>query len=118
MQITAKRKKSGKELSFDYDLPDALDALRAKYGDEVVATHARGSLIVALQGFVRGQLDRDKTEADIRTAVDEWKPGNRKPGKSPAEKAREAMSKLSPEDRAALLKELRPAKPQTVGAQA
>lgn len=111
MDITAKRKKSGKELSFQFDMPETLEALVERFGAEPIYTHARGSLIVALQGFVRGQLDRDKSEGDIRKAIDEWKPGNRKPGKSPAERAREAMAKLSPEDRAALLKELRPARP-------
>lgn len=106
-KISAKRQKTGQTVEADFDMPDDLDTLVSKYGKEIVYSHAKGSLVVALQGFMRGQLDRNKSAAEVQTAVADWKPGQRKQGKSPVEKAREQIANLSPEEKAAILKELR-----------
>lgn len=116
MKVTAKRK-DGPEVEVDVDFPENLAELTSSYGDAVVYNHARGSIVVALQGWLRGQLDAKKTPAEIQAAVKEWKPGQRKQGKSPAEKVRESLGKLSPEARAALLKEFKNAA-KAAGAQA
>jgi hypothetical protein len=113
VKISAERKpngdKKGGSIEVDYDIPDTLNDMVQRYGENVVYNHARGSVIVALQGYLRSQLGKDKpaSPADIQKEVRTWKPGVRKQGKSPAEKAREQLAKLTPEERAALLKEHR-----------
>lgn len=112
MKISAQRKKTGTSVDVEVDLPTDLDSLVARYGADSVFSHAKGSMIVALQGFMRGQLDRGKTTEEITAGVAEWKPGQKRPGKSPQEKARESIAALSAEDRAALLKEIRASQKQ------
>lgn len=107
MKITAKRT-NGPSIDVEYDFGNNLDELVQKFGPDIVFNHAKGSLVVSLQGWLRGKLDDEKAKpADIRTAAANWKPGTRKQGKSQAEKLKDQLSKMTPEDRAALLKELR-----------
>lgn len=113
MKISAERKpngdKQGGAIEVDYDMPVSLSDMVKRYGENVVYNHARGSITVALQGYLRSQLAKEKppSPAEIQKEVDTWKPGVRKQGKSPAEKARDALALLTPEQRAALLKEHR-----------
>lgn len=104
--ITAKRT-DGRTVSVDYEFGDDIDEMIEKFGDKVVFNHARGSLTVALQGWMRLQLDNKKSPAEIKAAVKDWKPGIRRQGKTPIEKMRAQLSSLSAEDRAALLKDLK-----------
>lgn len=108
-QVTAKKGKDGTPVTVDVDFGDNLAAMVSKFGQDVVFNHARGSITVALQGWIRSQLDAEppKTADQIIAAAKDWKPGQRKQGKSPQEKAKEQLAKLSPEQRAALLKEYR-----------
>ena len=82
-----------------------LNELVANFGEELVFTHARRSFVVGLQSFVRAQIETGAEQSAIQEAVQGWKPGQKKPGKSPAERIQEIMSKLSPEEREAVLKE-------------
>jgi hypothetical protein len=52
-------------------------------------------------------LDAGKSPEEIQAAVAEWKPGLRKAAKSPLERAREEIARMSPADRSALAKEIR-----------
>lgn len=104
--ITAKRT-DGRTVTVEYDFGDDIDQIIDKFGDKVVFNHARGSLTVALQGWMRLQLDNKKTPAEIKAAVKDWKPGIRRQGKTPIEKMRAQLGALSAEDRAALLKDLK-----------
>lgn len=106
MKVSA-RKANGNPVEADFEFGDNLDAMVEKFGDEIVYNHARGSLVVALQGFMRGQIDAEKSPKEIAAAVREWSPGKRKQGKSPQEKIRDQLDKLDPETRAQLIKEFR-----------
>lgn len=106
MQVTAERKEGG-SVTVDYEFGDSLADLSAKFGDEVVRSHAQRSFVVALQSFIRSQLDQGKTHDEIQAAVTEWRPGQRQKGKSPAERVSELLGKMDPAARQALLKEYR-----------
>ena len=104
-KVSAKmgKDKDAKSVTVEYDIPEDLKGLRERFGDKVVAAHVNASVTIALQSFLRGQLKADKSPADIQKAVNEWKPGVRAPGKSAVDKAKDALEKLSPEERSAVL---------------
>ena len=108
--ITARNKK-GTEIVIEYDLPEAgdLSGLQEKFGDDVTARHARSSMVVALQGFIRSQSNGGATAKEVQTACDAWLPSTRQPGKSKVEKTMALYEQLSDEERADLLKVLQAA---------
>jgi len=117
--ITAKRnawvetdEKTGKKtkhpeatVSADIDFGDNIAAMVTKFGEGIVFSQAKAALTVAFQGWLRSQLDQGKTVDEIQTNAKSWKPGERKQGKSPREKLLEQLSSLSPEERAAILRD-------------
>jgi hypothetical protein len=112
MQVTAERKEGG-SVTVEYEFGESLADLSNKFGDEVVRSHAQRSFVVALQSFIRSQLDQGKSQEEIQAAVNEWRPGQRQKGKSPAERVSDLLSKMDPAARAALLKEYRAAQKAT-----
>lgn len=96
----------------DYDFGGNLEEAVATFGEEVVFARYKASAIIDLQSLVRGQIRKVKEGetidvAKIQGVVAEWVPGVRQArGKSSEEKAKDAIGKLSPDARAALLAEL------------
>lgn len=105
-KVKAERR-NGTSVEVEYDMPDTLAGLTEKFGEEVITSHASRSLVIALQAYIRPQMDKGLSQEDIQSLVTDWKPGVKKAAKSPIERAREEITKMSPADRAALLKELR-----------
>lgn len=99
----------------DFDVAENITELREQFGDEIVFSHAKRSVIIALQGYMRSLMDQGREKganaADIATSIVEavkgWKPSQKKAPKSTQEKARDILSRLSPVERAALLAEYR-----------
>jgi hypothetical protein len=86
------------------DSPD-LKTLVENFGETEVYEHARRSFVVSLQSFLRTQIDAGKTDEAIQEAALEWRPGQKRATKSPSERIADLMSKMSPAEREALLKE-------------
>ncbi len=111
VQITAKAgsAEDSPSVTIEYEVPESLKDKVAKFGEDAVNSRAGASIVIDLQGWMRSQLRADppKTKKEIQKAADDWKPGTKKRGKSTVEKATEAVSKLSADERAALLKELK-----------
>ena len=107
-KVSAKIGKDGTPLEVEYPLLDAdtTSQLNSNFTEKVVAAHAKSSITVALQSFLRGLIKAKKTPAEIKKAVDEWKPGMRTPGKSRLEKAEDLLGTMTAEERKALLKTL------------
>ncbi len=105
MKVSAKRSDSDVSVEVEYNFGANLGEAVELFGEDVVFNNAIGSLKVALQGFLRSQIDQKKTDEEITAAASTWKPGVRKQGKSPQQKLIEQLNAMSPEDRAALLKE-------------
>lgn len=91
----------------EYDFGDNVADAVGKFGDEVVASYLFAQLKIALQAYVRGLLKQGKSEAEIKTAVAQWKPGTRKPGKSKLEKAQDILKGMTDEERKALIAQLK-----------
>jgi hypothetical protein len=106
MEIPAERQ-NGSSATAKYDMPDTVQGMVEKFGEDVCFSHIKRSLVIAIQAYMRPMIDAGKSAEDIQAAVADWKPGVKKAAKSPLERAREELSKMSPADRAALAKELR-----------
>lgn len=108
-EVSAKVGKDGKPVKADYPLLNATTVadLVKNFGEDVVAAHCKSSITVALQGMMRTMIKAEKSESEIAKAVAEWKPGLRTPGKSKIEKVSDLASKMTPEERKALLKQLK-----------
>ena len=106
MEITAKLGKDGKEYKAEYNFGDNLDQMISVFGKEIVYNKAKAAMIVDIQGSMRGAIKANKHAKEIADIVAKWKPGVRKPSKSPVTKVQEHFAKLSPEERKALLREL------------
>lgn len=91
----------------NYDMPNTLDGLRSKFGDEIVASQAEAALVISLQAFMRRHIDA----TDLQAKVDAWVPETRAAvqRKSAAEKVDDLIGGLSAEDRKALIAKLKAA---------
>jgi hypothetical protein len=98
----------GPEVTVDFELDDNIQDAINRYGEDVVMSRYRASLIIDLQSFLRTQMKKESWTPDgIQQAVKNWVPGVKARGRSPAERAAELFSKLSEEEKAQLLEELR-----------
>lgn len=115
MKVSAKTKAKPTPVSVDYDVPEKLADLAKRFGDEVVAAHASGSIVISLQAFLRRHIAKGSTPQQIQDAVKAWKPDVRSAVKQSAfEKAASSIDKLSPQERADLLKKLQSGGPAAV----
>ena len=114
MKVAAQRG-SEPPVEVEVEMAETLAELVTQFGEEIVFSHARRSVIIALQGYMRSLMDQGREKgADAasiaQTIVDQvriWKPSQKKAPKTVTEKARDILGKLSPAERAALIKEYR-----------
>lgn len=89
------------QASVNYDFHDeSVASMIEAFGEDVCKNQLKQKLVVSLQGWIRGQLKKGQTEADVqkKLAAGEWKPGMVRPKKSQLEKASAAVEDLSPEE--------------------
>ena len=98
-------------VTVDFNVPDDLDGLSKAFGADVVATAAKGAIVISLQAFIRRHIEKGTAHAEIQKEVSAWKPDVRTVTKQSAfEKAAGALDKLTPEERKALLAKLQSGK--------
>ena len=104
MEISFKTKEHPEVRKLQYAMPDSLQGLLDKFGEDAVAEAAVSSFVISLQALGRRHIE--KSDDEIQTYADEWNPNERAAStpKTTAEKAASALSKLSPEERADLLR--------------
>ena len=107
MEIQFKTKDQPEARKFEYDMPTDLAGLTAKFGEDAVAKAAQGAFVISLQALARRHIE--KTDEEIQTLAQGWNPNERAAAvkQSPLERATSALGKLSPEEKAELLKKLR-----------
>lgn len=116
MQISARKKDWPKEkpsVSIDYPMPANLDDLRAFCGDETVYHNAVDSITISIQAAMRRILDApaekksdEQKQKEIEALVN-YKPSTGNvTRRSPTERIEDLTSKMSPEERAALIQKL------------
>lgn len=104
LNITATTDKgAGPKATVKLDFPDTTRELITKYGEEAVYSRARASFVIDIQSMMRSAIKGEKKQNEIQKLVEEWKPGVKAKGRSTAEKAEDLLSKLTDEEKAALL---------------
>lgn len=117
MEITAK-KTGGTPVKVQYNFPADLAGLTAKFGESVVYSKAMDSLVIDVQALVRRNLEErkdkagkvissPKNETEIQAIVAAWIPGAGAVRKTPVEKIGSLISQMTPEEKKALLAQLK-----------
>lgn len=101
-----KDKNTDAQVTVDFVPGDNLDDLIEKFGEKIVFVHARASIVIGLQSFLRGQLSTDPRPSakEIQAKVNEWKPGTRIRVSNPVEKIKKLTAGLSEEQKKELRK--------------
>jgi len=107
IQVGAKLANMAEAVVVEFELDKDTNEAISRYGEEVVFSRYKASLIIDLQAYMRSHMKGEdpSTQAELQALVDSWTPGTKAKGKSPAEKIRDLLGKLSGEDRAALAEE-------------
>lgn len=104
LEVTAKTG-DGKEATLNFDFGVDLNDAVSKFGEEVVFTNYRKSAKIDLQSVMRRYLKAGK---DINELLDIWKPGvTLERTVDPKAAAKNAFSKMSPEEKKAFIQELK-----------
>jgi hypothetical protein len=107
MQVSVKDPQSNREITVEYEFGSNLEDATAKFGEETIFASAIADLKVGLQAFVRTRLRKAEDEymddATIIAEAANWTPGAKRAAADPMAKLTALLSKLSPEQRAALL---------------
>lgn len=110
MKVSAKTKEHPQPIEVDYDFAEGkgLKGLVEKFGEEVVYSRALSSLVIDLQALIRRHREKkDFDKAKLLDAVKNWKPTTVTTQRKPmVERLKEDATKLTPEQRAELLKVL------------
>lgn len=104
IEVTAT--KGEKEATLTYDFGNNIEEARQMFGDDVVFTNFRQAAKISLQARMRSRLEKDQDVQELATI---WKPGiqlERAPA-DPIAKAKNAFASMTPEQRLALLEELK-----------
>lgn len=110
MKVSAKTKEHPTPIEVEYDFAEGkgLKGLVDKFGEEVVYSRALSSLVIDLQALIRRH--REKKDFDpkkLAEAVKAWKPTTVTTQRKPmVERLKDDVTKLTPEQRAELLKAL------------
>ena len=113
--IKVRSRKDSKEVVVQYDIPETIQALTEKYGEENVVELAQSTIILKIQAAVRMRIHEDASV--LQGIADAWEPGVRQAGvrKSPLERATASLSAMSAEDLAALLEKVKAARKHAGG---
>lgn len=97
--------KTGNPVTTEVDLGDSLQDMIDKFGEQVVYDRALRSLKISFQSWVMGQLQAGKSKDEIQKEAKDWKPGNRKRGRTPAERLKDELAKMTPEEQQEFFKQ-------------
>lgn len=108
-KVQAKTKDHPEPIEVEYDFGDgSLKGLVEKFGEEVVLSRAMSALVIDLQALMRRHREsKDFSMDKLKEAVKNWKPTVvTAVRRSATERLEETITKLTPEQRAELLKKL------------
>lgn len=109
-KVTAKLADGKRVVEVDYEFGANLQAQRTLFGDEVIFNRAHAALVIDLQALIRRMIKADKKDPEIKDAVAKWKPDVKSViRKSAAEKVTDLFGQLTPEQKKALLAQLKAA---------
>ena len=98
--------RAGEDFTVKFDIPTTVAEALEKFGEEVVQSRFKQSLVIDLQSFMRTHIKKDGATADtVQEAVSGWAPGVRQAAKPLSERLADLMKKMTPEERAEFLAE-------------
>ena len=104
------KKVTKQEVECEVNIPSDFAGLVSAFGEELVAKAAEDAIIISAQAQMRRMLDAEKSDADIQTHMNSWKPDTKNVTRQSAfEKAASSIGKLTPQERAELLAKLQAA---------
>lgn len=106
MPETINASKNNVTVHADYDFGENLEAMRQKFGDEIVYSNARQQMKIGIQALMRRKIEKGENEAAIKQAVAEYVPGMAGERQDPVEKFKSRWASLPDGEREAILKEL------------
>ena len=104
IEVSATYTKTGVTSTIIYEMPETIQGLVDKFGEDEILKAASSGLVVKLQAAMRRAMEAGR---DVNELVN-WKPGTVFGGGSenPMNAILRNLNKLNPEDREALLKSL------------
>lgn len=111
MQVTVKEKKTGRQITFEYDLGEDLAGACALFGEETVWAAAKSELLTSVRDKVRPQLEATDPvieDAQILASLKGWKIGVRSLRvKDPMDKISKLFAALTDDQKAEVAKILK-----------
>ena len=116
--VSAKLKDSDRVVTVQYDFGTNLEAATKLFGQDVVFSRFLSAAVIDLQSLIRSHMKtrinkkgevigEPKSDEEIAALVASWKPGVKQVvRKSAVEKAKDALSQMSAEQKAEFLKQL------------
>jgi len=106
-EVSARVEGNERVVSVNFDFGENLLDAAERYGEDVVFTRYVAAAKVDLQSILRRGISAGKTDSEIEDMCKAWKPGTRTVvGKSDMEKARDAIGRMTPEEKAKLFEDL------------
>ena len=105
IQLNARENEKAKPVTATINFPDDIDAAIKQWGRKETFQLMKAAAMVRMQSAMRTLIKDKKGPIEIGKLLSAWKPSVRQAGVSKVDKTRSMLDKLSPEDRAALLKE-------------
>jgi hypothetical protein len=112
MQVTVKEKKTGRQITFEYDIGEDLAGACALFGEETVWAAAKSELLTSVRDKVRPQLEVTEpapiSDEQILASLEGWKIGVRSiKVKDPMEKISKLFAALTDDQKAEVAKILK-----------
>lgn len=120
-KVQAKTKEKPTPVEVEFDFGDgSLKGLVSKFGEDVVYSRAMSALVIDLQALMRRHIESKEYSLDkLKKAVAEWKPTVVTAiRRTAAERIEDTVAKMTPEQRAELLKKLQSGAAASAGAAA
>jgi hypothetical protein len=106
IETSASGDKDARSITLEYEFGQNLDETAKIFGKELTYNKAVAQMKVDFQSAVRTKLKAGTADKEIVEQMRDWKPGMRAPGKSKVEKLQGLFNSLSPEEKAALRKQM------------
>ena len=108
MKVSAK-KTDGPSVEVDFNFGNNLAETVNQFGEDTVYKAVVAALKVQFQAWLRAQATAGKAADEIQQELNNkgWKPGERRAGKSPQDKLRGLLDAMTPEERAAFIKDFK-----------
>jgi len=94
-------------VTFEYDLPDSVDAYKEKFGEEVTKSILDQQTTIKVQAGARDKLKKGKTAEEIQAWASSFVPGAAPQRKDPVDKIADLFAGLSDEQKRAFLQNMK-----------